>query len=464
MGKTSGVVIGMDPHKRTATIVAMSPAEAVVSRGRFATDVAGFEAMLAVAAAWPERVWAVEGCEGIGKHVALRLLDHGEAVAGVPAKLSARMRGYATGQGRKTDDTDAHSVALVGVRMAGLREVVNDQTLKVLRLLADRRRRIGEDHTRMVCQLHRVLLELLPGGAKRDLSAAQARRLLAAVRPADPAAKTRKRVAMELVADLERVYARKNAANKELVELVRQTGTGLLALHGIGPSGAARLLVEVGDITRFRPRATSRPGRHRAHRRVLRRQRPPPALPRRQPADQHDAAHDGRRSAAYQDHARSRLLRPEGRCREDPEPGHALPEEATVGHRVPHHAGRRHRRQRHQARDGPGRTPGRVANIQRGRLTAPHRHFGSVTSRTRHHQGYDPLLDRVLTQKGARCVRSPNQHRVHTDGTFRCPVCGSAELAAPPYESWPPPPAMELTPPYEDLLGSPSYEVSQLRI
>ena len=251
MGKPSGVVIGMDPHKRTVTIVAMSPDETVVNRGRFGTDVAGFEAMLAVASAWPERMWAVEGCEGIGKHVALRLLDRGETVVDVPAKLSARMRVYATGQGRKTDDTDAYSVALVGVRMAGLREVVSDQTLEVLRLLVDRRRRIGEDHTRMVCQLHRVLLELLPGGAKRDLSAAQARRLLAAARPADPAGKTRKRVAMELVAGLERVCARKKAANKELAELVRQTGTGLLALHGIGPSGAARLLVEVGDITRF---------------------------------------------------------------------------------------------------------------------------------------------------------------------------------------------------------------------
>jgi transposase len=251
MGTTSRVVIGMDPHKRTVTIEAMSPDETVFYRGRFTTDVAGFEAMLAVAAAWPDRVWAVEGCEGIGKHVVLRLLDRGESVVDVPAKLSARMRVYATGQGRKTDDTDAHSIALVGVRMTGLREVVSDQTLEVLRLLVDRRRRIGEDHTRMVCQLHRILLELLPGGAKRDLSAAQARRLLAAARPADPAGKTRKRVAMELVADLERVYARKKAANKELVELVRQTGTGLLALHGIGPSGAARLLVDIGDITRF---------------------------------------------------------------------------------------------------------------------------------------------------------------------------------------------------------------------
>jgi hypothetical protein len=100
--------------------------------------------MLADAARWPERVWAVERCEGIGKHLVLRLLDAGETVVDVPAKLSARMRVYATGQGRKTDDTDAHSIALLGVRMAGLRQVVNDETLEVLRLLVDRRRRIGE--------------------------------------------------------------------------------------------------------------------------------------------------------------------------------------------------------------------------------------------------------------------------------------------------------------------------------
>jgi transposase len=181
----------------------------------------------------------------------LRLLDAGEQVVDVPAKLSARMRVYATGQGRKTDNTDAHSIALVGVRMTGLREVVNDQALEVLRLLVDRRRRIGQDHTRMVCQLHQLLLELLPGGAKKDLSAAQARRLLAGVRPKDVAGKTRKRVALELVADLERLYRRKKEANKELIGLVKATGTGLLDLHGIGPSGAARLLVEVGDITRF---------------------------------------------------------------------------------------------------------------------------------------------------------------------------------------------------------------------
>ena len=121
----------------------------------------------------------------------------------------------------------------------------------MLRLLVDRRRSLGEEHTRKTSQLHQLLLELIPGGAKRDLSAAQAKALLAKVRPRDVVGKTRRRVAAELVADLERIYARKKAANKELTELVEGHRHQLLDLHGIGPTGAARLLVEVGDITRF---------------------------------------------------------------------------------------------------------------------------------------------------------------------------------------------------------------------
>ena len=162
---------------------------------------------------------------------------------------------FVTGQGRKTDATDAHSVALVGTRMSGLRPVVNDEQLAVLRILVDRRRSLGEDHTRMVSQPHQLLLELIPGGAKKDLSARQAKALLAKVRPRDAAGKTRRRVAAELISDLERIYARKKAANKELNELLAATGTTLTDLNGIGPSGAARLLVEVGDITRFPSRA-----------------------------------------------------------------------------------------------------------------------------------------------------------------------------------------------------------------
>ena len=245
------VVIGMDPHKRSVTIEVMAADETVFGGGRFDTDAAGYRSLLRYAKQWPARTWAIEGCQGIGKHVAMRLLADEEAVVDVPPKMSARARMFATGQGRKTDATDAHSVALVGTRMSGLRPVINDEHLAVLRILVDRRRSLGEDHTRMTSQLHQLLLELIPGGAKQHLSAAQAKALLAKVRPRDMAGKARRRVAAELVADLERIYARKKAANKELEALVTATGTSLMDLHGIGPSGTARLLVEVGDITRF---------------------------------------------------------------------------------------------------------------------------------------------------------------------------------------------------------------------
>jgi transposase len=249
------VVIGMDPHKRSATIEVMAGDETVLGGGRYATDVAGYRAMLTAAKQWPDRRWAIEGCQGIGRHIASRLLADGERVVDVPPKLSARARVFSTGQGRKTDATDAHSVALVATRMAGLRLVVDDEPLAVLRILADRRRSLGEDHTRMISQLHRLLLELIPGGAPVSLSAAQAKALLAKVRPRDAAGKTRRRVAAELVSDLERIYQRKKAADKELRDLLAATGTTLTQLTGIGPSGAARLLVDAGDITRFPSRA-----------------------------------------------------------------------------------------------------------------------------------------------------------------------------------------------------------------
>jgi hypothetical protein len=42
-------------------------------------------------------------------------------------------------------------------------------------------------------------------------------------------------VAVELISDLERIYQRKNAADKELRDLLKVTGTTLTSLNGIGP-------------------------------------------------------------------------------------------------------------------------------------------------------------------------------------------------------------------------------------
>jgi len=248
------VIIGVDPHKRSSTIEVIDQRERVLGKGRFGTDRDGYQAMLAAGRKHTDRVWAVEGCNGIGRHVAQRLVADGETVLDVPAKLSARARVFSTGQGRKTDPVDAHSVAVVALRTPDLRHVVIDDTTMALRLLVDRRDQLGYARTVIVSRLHHLLLELIPGGAKKFLSAQQARALLNTVRPRDVVGKTRRRLASELIHELTVVDKKIKIANQELTELVASTGSRLQQLHGIGPSGAARLIGDISDISRFTSR------------------------------------------------------------------------------------------------------------------------------------------------------------------------------------------------------------------
>ncbi|WP_194818635.1 IS110 family transposase [Nocardia sp. XZ_19_385] len=248
------VIIGMDPHKRSATIEIIDLNGEILATGRYGTDNAGYNEMLTTAQRYNERVWAIEGCNGIGRHIAHRLVHDRETVIDVPAKLSAQIRVFATGNGRKTDPVDAHSVALAALRVPDLRRVQADSELIALGMLADRRDELGRARTDTVNRLHRLLLELLPGGAKKFLTAMQARKLVATVKPRDPAGKVRRRLVVELIGELETIDRKIKAANKELRQLVNERGSSLTDLNGIGPAGAARLLADVGDIHRFRDR------------------------------------------------------------------------------------------------------------------------------------------------------------------------------------------------------------------
>ena len=102
-------------------------------------------------------MWAVEGRQGVGRHLAQRLVADGEHVVDVPAKLSARTRVFSTGQGRKTAATDAHSVAVVALRTPSLLQVRRDDRTVALRLLADRRDELGAARTLIINRLHRLL-------------------------------------------------------------------------------------------------------------------------------------------------------------------------------------------------------------------------------------------------------------------------------------------------------------------
>jgi transposase len=168
------VIIGMDPHRRSATIEVVDERAQILAVGRYGTDKAGYGEMLVAGRAHSDRTWAVEGCNGIGKHIAHRLVHDGETVVDVPATLSAQVRVFATGDGRKTDPVDAHSVAMVALRTPGLVRVNVDDDLVVMGMLADRRDELGRARTQTINRLHRLLLELFPGGAKQFHSSQEA--------------------------------------------------------------------------------------------------------------------------------------------------------------------------------------------------------------------------------------------------------------------------------------------------
>ena len=121
-------------------------------------------------------------------------------------------------------------------------------------MLCDRRDELSRQRIQTVNRIHRLLAELVPGTKKKDLSAQQAKAILATVRPRDIAGKTRRRMAVELIEDLVRIDRRLKAMKAEQAAAVRDRGSGLMDLYGVGPAGAARILADVGDVARFADR------------------------------------------------------------------------------------------------------------------------------------------------------------------------------------------------------------------
>ncbi len=136
----------------------------------------------------------------------LRLVAAGEMVIDVvPAKLSSRARLLATGNARKNDRVDAFHVALAALGGERLAEVDEEEQAEVLRMLSERREDLIKERTRTLNRLHGLLRDLLAGAAPKNLSAEKAARVLRGVRPRSAPARTRRRLAADLLRDVRRL-------------------------------------------------------------------------------------------------------------------------------------------------------------------------------------------------------------------------------------------------------------------
>lgn len=245
------VLIGVDPHKGSHTAVVVDADERELSRVTVTADRRQLEQLLAFAAPFVERRWAIESAGGLGLLLAQQLIGAGEHVVDVPATLAARVRLLGSGRGNKNDPNDALSTAIAALRDQQLRTVAVEDHAMVCRLLVDRHQDLTRLRTQAVCRLHGLLAALVPGGVRKRLSANEASVFLRKVTPTSAVATERKALAAEFIADLRRLDRAIAVVKSRTAAAVAASGSTVTEVYGVGPIVAALLIGHSGDVTRF---------------------------------------------------------------------------------------------------------------------------------------------------------------------------------------------------------------------
>jgi len=247
----AAVVIGVDPHKGSHTAVVISAAEQPLGEIRVRASKTQADELVAWAAAWPERTWAVEGAAGLGRLLAQQLVAARERVLDVQPKLASRVRLLQAGDTNKNDPNDALSVAVAALRSTASREVIADDYPAVLKVWSRRHRDLARLRNQVACRLHAVLCDLIPGGHSKEISAAQAAKILEQVTPSGAAALARAELAADFLADLRHLDAQLRDTKKKLAAAVRASGTTLTQVFGVGPVIAGTVIGDVAEVSRF---------------------------------------------------------------------------------------------------------------------------------------------------------------------------------------------------------------------
>src|SRR5712691_3309025 len=247
----AAVMIGAGPHKGSHTAVAIGENQVPLGEVRVRASAAQAGRLVAQAAPWPERTWAVEGAGGLGCLLAQQLVAAGGRVVDVQPGLGARVRLLATGASSKNDPGDARPVAIAALRSTAPRKVAAENHAAVLKVWSKRHRDLGRTRTQVACRLHAVLCELIPGGITKEIVAAQAANVLDGIEPSGAVEVARCELAAEFLDDLRRIDAQLRDTKKRLTAAVRASGTTVTEVFGVGPVIAATMIGYAADAARF---------------------------------------------------------------------------------------------------------------------------------------------------------------------------------------------------------------------
>ena len=246
------VIFGIDAHKRTHTVVAVDDAGRQLGTRTLATTTAAHLELLSWAETFDgERVWAVEDCRHLSRRLERDLLGVGERIVRVPPKLMTDSRRSARTYG-KSDPIDALAVARAALREPDLPTARLDGPERAVRLLVDHRDDLVAERARIMARLRWHLHELDPAWepAPRSLDRPKTwTEIEARLGGVDGLVA---RLARELVDRCRRLTSDINALTVEITALVTPLAPALLAIVGVGPLTAAKIVAETAGIDRFR--------------------------------------------------------------------------------------------------------------------------------------------------------------------------------------------------------------------
>jgi transposase len=245
------VFVGIDTHKSSLAACLVDELGRQLAVEEFRNDRAGHRRLHGwVRRRAPgERRFGIESSGWLGHGLALYLLERGEDVRDVRGHMTERERGRLRGQG-KSDPRDAYAIARVTAReeLAPVRTPTLDRDLK---LLCDYREQLLSERTRAQNRLHADLVTLHPGYEQQVPSLARPASLEAAERLLGRDRTVQAGLARRRIERIRELDSERAELEREIRRRVRELGTGLVDLVGVGELIAARIIGEVGDVDRI---------------------------------------------------------------------------------------------------------------------------------------------------------------------------------------------------------------------
>jgi transposase len=243
------VTIGMDSHKASLAACAIDDAGRVLGERSFPNSRSGHRRFVAwMDEVGPRRRIGIEGAGNFGAALARALVSSGEVVLEVPSVLTARERRRVRRPG-KSDPKDALAIARIVLRERTLPPVNTVQLSTDLKALVDYREQHVHERTRVANRVHADLQILCPGKHVGPLNSAVG--LRRAQQVLEQSVGVRSELGLARIKRLHEIDAEIASLARRIAGAVKDVDTRLVGIPGVGSLTAAKLIAEVGDISRF---------------------------------------------------------------------------------------------------------------------------------------------------------------------------------------------------------------------